>query len=170
MRLAEMQVWPALRYLACDGAIDGGVDIGVVEDDEGRAAAEFEADFLDLVGTLPHQDAADLGRAGEADLAHLGIGAEFAADRVAFRGEDEVEDALRESRRGSASACMASATSGVCSAGFRITVQPTASAGEILRATIEAGKFHGVIVPTTPTGCLITSMRRSVEGAGMVSP
>ncbi|ESY85105.1 hypothetical protein X739_17950 [Mesorhizobium sp. LNHC220B00] len=49
-------------------------------------------------------------------------------------------------------------------------MQPAAKAGEILRATIEAGKFHGVIVPTTPMGCLITSIRRSVDGAEIVSP
>jgi hypothetical protein len=30
-----------------------------------------------------------------------------------------------------------------------------------LRVTIENGKFHGVIAPTTPTGCLKTSIRRS---------
>ena len=65
---------------------------------------------------------------------------------------------------------MAPATKGVCSAGFRTTVQPAASAGEILRATIEAGKFQGVTAPTTPIGCLITSMRLSFDGAEIVSP
>ncbi|MCY1309209.1 hypothetical protein D9M70_592820 [compost metagenome] len=70
----------------------------------------------------------------------------------------------------SASTNMAPATSGVCSAGFNTIVHPAARAGEILRATIDAGKFHGVMVPTTPTGCLMTSMRRSFAGAGKVSP
>ena len=49
-------------------------------------------------------------------------------------------------------------------------MQPAARAGEILRATIEAGRFHSVIVPTTSIGCLITSMPRSVEGGEIVSP
>jgi hypothetical protein len=51
-----------------------------------------------------------------------------------------------------------------------MTGQPTASAGATFRATIEAGKFHGVIVPTMPTGCLMTNIRLSFEGAGKVSP
>ena len=42
--------------------------------------------------------------------------------------------------------------SGVCSAGFSTTVQPTASAGAIFATPITNGKFHGTICPTTPTG------------------
>ena len=52
----------------------------------------------------------------------------------------------------SASRASARAVSGVCSAGFTTTVQPTASAGATLRVIIEAGKFHGVIAAHTPTG------------------
>ena len=44
------------------------------------------------------------------------------------------------------------AVSGVCSAGFRMTVQPAASAGAIFHAAISSGKFHGMIWPHTPTG------------------
>jgi hypothetical protein len=46
------------------------------------------------------------------------------------------------------------AVSGVCSAGFRITVHPAASAGAIFHAAIRSGKFHGMICPQTPTGSL----------------
>src|SRR6185436_11286168 len=45
----------------------------------------------------------------------------------------------------SASAAIASAQSGVCSAGFSTIVQPAASAGADLRVGIAAGKFQGVI-------------------------
>ena len=45
--------------------------------------------------------------------------------------------------------------SGVCSAGRLTTVQPAARAGAILRLGRAIGKFHGLIVPTTPTGCLM---------------
>ena len=41
---------------------------------------------------------------------------------------------------------------GVCSAGFRIVVQPAASAGEIFHEAISSGKFQGMICPQTPTG------------------
>ena len=52
----------------------------------------------------------------------------------------------------SASAAIASAESGVCSAGFSTIVQPAASAGADLRVGIAAGKFQGVIPAVTPTG------------------
>jgi hypothetical protein len=39
-----------------------------------------------------------------------------------------------------------------------------------LRAIIVAGKFHGVIAATTPTGSFSTIMRRPLTGAGMMSP
>ena len=70
----------------------------------------------------------------------------------------------------SASTAIASAESGVCDAGFSTIVHPAASAGADLRVIIAAGKFHGVIPTVTPTGCLRTTMRRSVAGAGIVSP
>ena len=70
----------------------------------------------------------------------------------------------------SASTASAMAESGVSSAGLETTVQPTASAGATLRAIIAVGKFQGVIVPTTPTGCLMTIMRLSALAAGIVSP
>ena len=64
----------------------------------------------------------------------------------------------------------ASEVSGVSSAGLATTVQPAASAGAILRAIIAAGKFHGVIAATTPTGSFTAIMRRPRTGAGITSP
>ena len=55
----------------------------------------------------------------------------------------------------------ASALSGVCSAGLRTIVQPAPSAGAALRVGMAAGKFHGVMPALTPTGSLVTTMRRS---------
>src|SRR5699024_12676952 len=43
--------------------------------------------------------------------------------------------------------------------GLIITVQPAASAGPIFLVSIAAGKFHGVIAATTPTGFLHTCNR-----------
>ena len=42
----------------------------------------------------------------------------------------------------------------VISEGFITTVQPAAKAGAALRVIIEEGKFHGVTITQTPTGCL----------------
>jgi hypothetical protein len=49
-------------------------------------------------------------------------------------------------------------------------VHPAASAGADFRVGIAAGKFHGVIPAVTPTGSFVTTMRRSGENVGIVSP
>jgi hypothetical protein len=49
-------------------------------------------------------------------------------------------------------------------------VQPAAIAGATLRAIISAGKFHGVIAATTPTGWRRASSRRPSRLCGMISP
>ena len=69
-----------------------------------------------------------------------------------------------------ASAAIASAHSGVCSAGFSTIVHPAASAGADLRVGIAAGKFQGVMPAVTPTGSFVTWMRLSGQGDGIVSP
>ena len=63
-----------------------------------------------------------------------------------------------------ASSAMARAESGVSEAGLQTKAQPAASAGPALRVIIALGKFHGVMAATTPTGCLITTMRPLGEG------
>ena len=70
----------------------------------------------------------------------------------------------------SASLAIASAESGVSSAGLATIVQPAASAGAILRARIAIGKFHGVIAATTPTASLTTMSLRPRVGSGITSP
>src|SRR4051812_6833322 len=70
----------------------------------------------------------------------------------------------------SASSHSASAEYGVMDAGLMTIVQPAASAGPALRVIIAFGKFHGVTAAQTPIGCLMTTMRRSGDCAGIVSP
>jgi hypothetical protein len=62
-----------------------GIEVGVVEDDEGRIAAEFQRHLLDGRRALGHQQPADFGRAGEGQLQHLRIRGQFAADRARVR-------------------------------------------------------------------------------------
>ena len=59
---------------------------------------------------------------------------------------------------------------GVCVAGLHTIVQPAANAGAILRVIIAAGKFHGVIAPTTPTGNFFTIIFLLGVLAGIVRP
>jgi hypothetical protein len=70
----------------------------------------------------------------------------------------------------SPSSASAKAENGVCDAGFNTTVHPAAIAGPALRVIIASGKFHGVMQATTPTGCLITTIRLSGWWPGIVSP
>ena len=80
---------------AVDDAFDGLVDRGVVEDDVGRLAAEFEGELFAGAGERVLDDLADFGGAGEGDLGgermvdHGGSG--FA------RAGDDVDDAGRQS-------------------------------------------------------------------------
>ena len=48
-----------VAHLGDHRAVDGGVDVGVLEDQERRVAAELHADPLQLVGGLPDQHLAD---------------------------------------------------------------------------------------------------------------
>src|SRR6185437_966377 len=59
------------------------------------------------------------------------------------------------------SSARASAERGVWIAGLQTIVQPAARAGPTLRVIMAAGKFHGVMAATTPTGWRMTSNRLS---------
>ena len=70
----------------------------------------------------------------------------------------------------SARAAIASAVSGVCSAGLSTIVHPAASAGADLRVGIAAGKFQGVMPAVTPIGSRVTTIRLSAQGVGITRP
>ena len=118
-----------VAVLGGERALDRGIEVGVVEDDERRVAAELARAFPVTTLSTPWGTPAR-----------------------------------------TASSASASAESGVWLAGFKIMVQPEASAGPALRVIIALGKFHGVIAATTPIGCLMTTMRRSGVGVGITSP
>ena len=77
----------------------GCIQIGIVEDDEGRVAAEFHRYLFHRTGALRHQLLADLGGAGESELAHHGAGGEDMADHARLSRHD-VEHARRNARLG----------------------------------------------------------------------
>ena len=66
---------PGVAVLAGKGAFHGGVDVRVVEHDEWRIAAQFQRQLLHRGRALRHEDAAHLGGAGEAQVAHHVAGA-----------------------------------------------------------------------------------------------
>ena len=98
-----------------------------------------------LVGALLEQLPADLGRAGERQLAGPAVADQRLHHAARVRGGDHVEHAVRQAGLLRGSAASASIDSGVCSAGLTTIVQPAATAGPILRVPIAIGKFHGVI-------------------------
>ena len=57
-----------------------------------------------------------------------------------------------------------SAVSGVSSAGLRTTVLPAASAGANPHPAIGMGKFHGTMIPTTPSGSRNVTSRPPATG------
>src|SRR5262249_53583938 len=79
-----------------DGPFNGGIEIGIIENDERSVAAEFERELLDGSSALRHQQLADFRSAGESHLANEGIGRKLAADFCWFAGDD-VEDPCRNS-------------------------------------------------------------------------
>ena len=70
----------------------------------------------------------------------------------------------------SASLARAAALRGVSLGGLMTTAQPAAKAGAILRVIMAAGKFHGVIMPQTPTGSLKVMTVAFLKDEGTVSP
>jgi hypothetical protein len=56
---------PRVAVFAGDCALHRGIEVGIVEYDEGRIAAELERQLLDGAGALDHQLFTDLGRSGK---------------------------------------------------------------------------------------------------------
>ena len=67
-----------------------------------------------------------------------------------------------------ASSARRMAVRGDCSAGFRITELPAASAGEIFQQAISSGKFHGTTAATTPAASRVI-MATTLPGVGATS-
>ncbi|MNK46889.1 hypothetical protein D3C87_656840 [compost metagenome] len=81
-----------IAVLRGQDAVDRAVQVGVVEHDEGRVAAQFQRQLLDGGRALLHQRAADFGRPREAQLAHDIAFAQRGAD-IARAAGDDVEHA-----------------------------------------------------------------------------
>ncbi|MNJ43952.1 hypothetical protein D3C77_389820 [compost metagenome] len=78
---------PGVAVFGNQRAFDRGVDVGVGEDNERCVAAQFQADFLDGFSALTHQQAADRGGTGEAQLAHRRVAGELRANGRGITGD-----------------------------------------------------------------------------------
>src|SRR5208337_4315911 len=146
-------------------ALHRRVEIGVVENDERRVAAEFEPEFLDRRRALRHSISVD-----PVKVSPRTIGFDVISAPISRAEPVRTENTPAGIPARSASSASARAESGVSAAGLQTKAQPAASAGPALRVIIAFGKFQGVIAATTPSGCLITTMRDVCQGEGIVSP
>ena len=115
----------------------GVLDIGILEDEDGRFAAEFQRHLLERLGRRRHDPLARADRAGERDL----------ADRRMRRQQTEPVrpspgSTLKTPSGTPASVMIAprrSAVSGVSSDGLKIIALPQASAGAAFQQAIWSG-------------------------------
>ena len=70
IRSVDMQIWPGVHERAERRGLHRLVEIGVLEHDQRRLAAELEQHGLEMLGGAPGDDPPDGGRAGEIDPAH----------------------------------------------------------------------------------------------------
>ena len=85
-----------VAQLRDEGALDGGVEVGVLEDQERGVAAQLHRDAQDLLGGLGDQRAADLGGAGEESLRVRGSFSSGSITAPEWLRGDHVEHATRQ--------------------------------------------------------------------------
>ena len=117
-------------------AADGAVEIGVLEDDERRFAAELERHVLHPGRGGGVDPGAGRDRAGDGDLGDRGMGGERGPDRAAPWTTLKAPAGRPASARISPSL---SAPSGVSSEGLKIIALPQASAGAAFQQAIWVG-------------------------------
>ena len=149
---------PGVAELRGDRALDRRIEIGVVEDDEGRVAAELERELLHARRDWRHEQRPTSVEPVKVTCARR-VAGQLRADLGRHAGHD-VDDAgrdagalgqLRERQR----------REGRLAAGLITTVQPAASAGATLRVIIAIGKFQGVMAAKRRPAASAITMRRS---------
>src|SRR5271170_6186056 len=168
MRLAQTQVWPALRYFEATAPLTAASISASSKTMNGALPPNSSDSFL----TVPaHCCISNLPISVEPVKVSLRtVGFEVSSPPISDEPPVTQEKTPAGTPARSASSHSASAENGVAVAGFSTIVQPAASAGPHLRVIIAAGKFHGVIAAQTPIGSLITTMRLSAPCDGIVSP
>src|SRR3954463_10763713 len=168
MRLAQTQVWPALRYFEAIAPLTA-ISISASSNTmKGALPPSSSETFL----TVPaHCSISNLPISVEPVKVSLRtIGFEVISPPISLAPPVTQEKTPFGTPARSANSHSASAEKGVAEAGFSTIVQPAASAGPHLRVIIAAGKFHGVMAAQTPIGSFVTTIRLSGACAGIVSP
>src|SRR5450830_218325 len=168
MRLAQTQVWPALRNLEAIAPSTAASRSASSNTMKGALPPSSSDSFLTLEA---HCSISSLPIAVEpVKLSLRTIGLLVISPPISLAEPVTTLKTPAGTPARSASTANASAEKGVASAGFNTIGQPAASAGPALRVIIAAGKFHGVIAAQTPIGSLVTTIRLVGDGDGIVSP
>src|SRR5471032_939562 len=168
MRLAQTQVWPALRYFDAMAPSTAASRSASSKTMKGALPPSSSDSFL-IVGA--HCSISRRPTAVEpVKLSLRTVGLLVISAPISLGSPVTTLNTPGGTPACSASSASASAENGVDSAGFSTMVQPAASAGPALRVIIAIGKFHGVMAAHTPIGSLVTSRRRSGHGDASVSP
>ena len=141
------------------GAIDGNVDrsrqISVIQDYQGILATHFELDLGPTRDRFGGDIRSGRCRARERNGAYLGDLTRTSPTTLP-RPMTRLNTPLGRPEREMISV-NAQALPGTNSAGLNTTELPKHSAGAIFQAGMAMGKFHGVMMPTVPTGSRVTS-------------
>ena len=168
-RDVDVQRWPGGAERAEQRAVDDEVEIGVGEHDHRVLAAELEATRAG--GRSPSPPPRRAGRSGTEPVkltAPRRRGAPRAPRRARRAPWTTWTSAGRHAgrhQRGDER----SAHSGACSDGLSTIPLPASSAGKHFHDGIATGKFHGVIIPTTPTGWRVVQAILSGSSDGTTS-
>ena len=136
--------------LGGDRALDRAVEVGVVEDDERRVAAQLHRDLLDRLGRTARISILPTSVEPVKVILRT-VGLEVSSAPISpRRAGDDVEHARGNAGPLGTARPRPGPNRASALAGLTTMVQPAASAGPILRAIIEDGKFQGVIAATTP--------------------
>ena len=101
MRSVDMQIWPWFANAPNTVGVDRLVEIGVVQHDQRRLAAELEQHRLQVLRRALRDDLADARRAGEVDAPHRRVRDQRLGDLAPHPSaslRDDVDDAIRHAR------------------------------------------------------------------------
>src|SRR5471032_515821 len=168
MRLAQTQVWPALRYLEASAPSTAASRSASSNTMNGALPPSSSDSFLMVLALCSISRRPTAVEPVKVSLRTVGL--EVISPPISFGAPVTTLNTPAGTPARSASWARASAENGVASAGLSTIVHPAASAGPTLRVIIAIGKFHGVMAAQTPIGYLVTSRRRSGHGDARVSP
>ena len=158
-----------------DGAEQHGrhdeVEVGVLGDDERVVARALEQHAAEAAGHARRDVAADGRRPGERHERDARIVDDARrACALSVTASVKIGGSASSSTTRLASACTASAVSGVFGDGFQTTALPQTAASVAFHAQTATGKLKAVTTPTTPSGCHCSYIRCATRSECIVLP